>query len=439
MINIINSKADPSKVDGLVKDFVGSLICNQYFVWTCFVLFLNYKRWKRPVIIILVLHWLFRSIGDIFLNYQDFMEKKYPNWPWNNDTWFYCFGIASIFWYLSEIFGDWYPLLRTTAIIRNPKKIRIVYIICGIYNMVKLVQMYFYITYVPYTNPDIYPDTEEGKNLFNKLYNKDLGRFKSLTWGNVVIQLIVSFFYDLSIIIILRKNLFNKLNERKNNLKENENKFLSRFKFISEYRIVVSLIATVVSFPLIATFSFIMVHQFRTKDEFDIDDSRADAFRQCVLSINYNLMYVDQILLRFFVDESTKLKSKPKLSIGTSGNSGYTSSSYAYNSYSLNNISSHTYNNSHSIYKSSNDTSNKENLYKEFSNADKILIKSNTNNSDEIPIISYSNKDMSYLSSVTESHNKASISNISPIDKYYPLSSSNYFNMNNKNYYNHNY
>ncbi|OUM57810.1 hypothetical protein PIROE2DRAFT_21438 [Piromyces sp. E2] len=465
-----NDKTSP-KVDALIKDFIGSFICNQYFVWTVLVLFLNYKKWKRTVIVILVLHWLFRSIGDVFLNYQDFIPRKYKSkWPFSNENWFYCFGIASIFWYISEIFGDWYPLLRTTAIIRNRKKIRIVYFICGLYNMIKLVQMYFYLTYTPFRDlPE--PQTPKEDEEFNKIYQADLGKFKALTWGNVVVQLVISFFYDLCIIIALRKNLFNKLRDKSSNMKENENRFLTKFKFISEYRIIISLIATIISFPIIVCFALFILGQYRANKDV-IADGQADGIRQSVLSINYTLMYVDQILLRFFVEENTQSrKAELKSSNGSSGygSSGYGSSNNNYKNYGSNNMSVNSGKAMNSPYESSIDTYKCTNLnntlYKEFSNdVDRTFGKSNINGDlDEIPIVRYSNKELNSLSTIAVSPGSkflqspvsnispitSTISNISPIDKYYPINSCNSYNNfkpnnynyynSNKNFYNHNY
>jgi len=460
-----DGKTSP-KLDALIKDFVLSFIGNQYFVWTCIVLILNYKKWKRPVIIILVLHWLFRSIGDVFLNHQEFIPRKYvDNWPFSNQNWFYCFGVASIFWYISEIFGDWYPLLRTTAIIRNRKKIIIVYFICGAYNILKLVQMYFYLTYIPFRDLPV-PKTDSEKDEFNKMYQADLGKFKSLTWGNVAVQFVISFFYDLCIIMALRKNLFNKLRDKAGSLKENENKFLMRFKFISEYRIIISLSATIIVFPLIVGFALFMIKQYTTGGDV-VADNPADAVRQCVLSINYTLMYVDQILLRFFVDENTEArKSEAKTSYGSSGygSTSYNSNSnYSYNKYnsSKNYESQMTISNPITVsstldtYNSYGNKSLNETLYKEFT-IDNSYSNSNLSNSDKIPIIKYSNNKgitplstspgyhQSSISNVRPVASMSPVSNISPMDKYYPINEFNNFkqnnyNFNNKNYYNHNY
>jgi len=299
-------------------------INNQYFTWTCLVLLLNYKKWKRPVVIILFLHWFLRCIGDCFFYSYDLFEKKSNRWPHSNNSWLYSYGVASIFWYFSEIIGDWYPLLRTTAIIKNKGKLKMVFITCFLYNFIKIIQMFNYLTYVPFRKGYNIPLEEK-----NYLHDIDEREFKFKQWINVAGQQIFSLLYDLAVIRAFKKNIFNNINNIKNDDSSNENRFLYKFKIISEYRIYLSMIITVIGIPFIFGFTSVVVYvNFRndinTKDQNSIDDSRADFLRRIILNLNYNLMYIDQILLRFFVEQNINIRKNYNSSSNTTNSSNPT-------------------------------------------------------------------------------------------------------------------
>eukprot|EP00833_Pecoramyces_ruminatium_P008910 jgi/Orpsp1_1/1182942/evm.model.c7180000083231.1 len=282
-------------------------ITNQYFVWTCLVLLLNFKNWKRPVVIILFLHWFLRCIGDCLYYSYDFFEKKSEKWPYSNVGWLYSFGVASIFWYSSEIIGDWYPLLRTTAIIKNNDKLKMVYITCFLCNIVKIVQMFNYVTYVPFSK-----GYYVSKEILDYQHDVDERNYKFKQWVNVAIQQIFSLLYDLAVILALKKNVFNNMKNIKKD-GSSGNTFLYKFKLISEYRIYLSMIITIIGIPFIFGFTSVVVYvslrnNINPKEQSYIDDTRADILRRIVLSFNYNLMYIDQILLRFFVEQNSHTK-----------------------------------------------------------------------------------------------------------------------------------
>ncbi|KAG4107406.1 hypothetical protein H8356DRAFT_1332778 [Neocallimastix lanati (nom. inval.)] len=280
--------------------FLCSFITNQYFVWVVLVLLLNIGNWKRPVIIVLFFHWLFRSIGDILTSFKELIPRQFNKWPYSNKGWTYPYGVASLFWYLSEIIGDWYPLLRTKAIINNPQKIRVVYVICITFNIVKITQFYNFITYIPFKIVNGMPS--------DTTYFKDLGNHRIKQWGNVIVQLIISFLYDLAVIRILKTQIFNKI---KRDIMR-KNRFIANFKFISEYRIKISMISTIIAFPFLFCFSFLCISQTFSRKNNTISSLSAESIRQCVLNINYSLMYIDQILLRFFVERNKNNKEKYK-------------------------------------------------------------------------------------------------------------------------------
>jgi len=298
--------------DAYQGNIILSFINSEFFVWTCFVLLLSHKNWKRPVIIILILHWFFRSLGDCFHNSSDFFEKKVKIWPHNNKGYFYSLGVASIFWYASEIMGDWYPLLRTKAIIKNKRKIKFIYLICILFNLVKLVQMSNYLFNVPFRKGYDIPSEE-----LEKLYDEDNTKFTYKVIINTALQQLFSLTYDISVIIALRKNVFNEVykdkkerykHNEKDNDSESERKynFLKKFKQLSEYRIYVSMVLTIIGIILMIVMSFFIVYanMHKDKNSTGIDYSIANSIREMILNFNYNLMYIDQILLRYVVEKS---------------------------------------------------------------------------------------------------------------------------------------
>ncbi|KAG4104470.1 hypothetical protein H8356DRAFT_1369857 [Neocallimastix lanati (nom. inval.)] len=288
----------PLTVDIYQTIYCNSFFTNQYFVWVCLLLLVNKGNWKRPVIIVLILHWLFRSMGDFITNHRDLLPRKFNQWPYSNEGWTIPFGVAGIFWYSSEIIGDWYPLLRTKAIVSNSKKIVMIYVICIFYNLVKVAQFFNNITFIPFKEVNGEPSDIS--------YFQDFGTHAIRQWGIVILQLIVSFIYDLAVIRTFKTQIFNKI---KNDMLK-KNTFITNFKFISEYRIKFSMMATIVSFPFIFGFSFLCVSQMINRRKGEIPMESAEIIRQCVLNINYTLMYIDQILLRFFVDRNNRSKDQ---------------------------------------------------------------------------------------------------------------------------------
>ena len=220
--------------------------------------------------------------------------------------------MASIFWYASEIMGDWYPLLRTKAIIKNKRKIKFIYLICILFNLVKLVQMSNYLFNVPFRKGYDIPSEE-----LEKLYDEDNTKFTYKVIINTALQQLFSLTYDISVIIALRKNVFNEVykdkkerykHNEKDNDSESERKynFLKKFKQLSEYRIYVSMVLTIIGIILMIVMSFFIVYanMHKDKNSTGIDYSIANSIREMILNFNYNLMYIDQILLRYVVEKS---------------------------------------------------------------------------------------------------------------------------------------
>ncbi|ORX47648.1 hypothetical protein BCR36DRAFT_584748 [Piromyces finnis] len=293
-----------------------SLIESPFFLWVLLVLLMNGKNWKRPVMLVLIIHWVLRSIGDAITKVlevetiQDFTVKLH-----------YGIGYATIFWMLGEMVGDWYPYIRTRALLNEKKNLRLVLVICIGFNIVKLYSIYNY----------FYEEKLE------KDYTVPSITQYSLRWWYIVMAIqVFCFSYDLSVILCLKKNLFQRLHDST----FGKGSFVDRFIKISEYRIVVSMIATVLYFPVLLAYIVFLINF--TKKGTQIEDANMDKIRQSVLNINYTLMYIDQILLKSYANRaknnnyditSSKNKSSSNLHINTltgsssSVNSGFPTSS----------------------------------------------------------------------------------------------------------------
>ncbi|OUM70537.1 hypothetical protein PIROE2DRAFT_1422 [Piromyces sp. E2] len=263
-----------------------SYIKSPFFLWVVLILLMNRKNWKRPIMLLLIVHWLFRSTGDMLNKSMDISPGFTPK------NMYVGAAIANVFWCVGEIIGDWYPLLRTKAIVNNKNKVRVVFVTCGIYNFTKIVEIAFYFIEVPLL-----------------LYSKDPNVYTeyNLRWWTVVAAIqTASFMYDLSVILCLKHNLFNQLKYYKSSVK---NTFVERFKRISEFRILLSMSVTLMFLPLILVFIFFIFRSIKNNDSTPLATDNIELMRRAIIDINFNLIYIDQILLRCYVDNDKARKT----------------------------------------------------------------------------------------------------------------------------------
>jgi len=273
-----------------IKSFIG----NSYLLWLCLILFLNGKDWKRPVIFILVLYWFLYSTSNLFLSYInytniiDFGVKGY-DWPYTKRYWLFTNALPDLFLISGEIIADWYLFLRTKALIINKRKLKPIYITCIIYNIIKLIQIICNFLLTPSTFK-----RQEDKA------NTEILRYKIVWWSIILIIQLVSLIYDTFVILALKNNLFNKLEGFKNN----SNNFMEKFKQISEYRIFISIFCSIILFPL--AFIHLYIYIIWYKDPYkDFEDNSylVEILRIDGLNFTYTFMYIDQFLLRFYINK----------------------------------------------------------------------------------------------------------------------------------------
>ncbi|ORX47643.1 hypothetical protein BCR36DRAFT_405323 [Piromyces finnis] len=257
------------------------------------------------------------STGDAFRFTMDLIPKeKNTYWPYSTKRWYWNCAVANVFWAIGELLGDLYPLMRTYAVTNNKKKLKVVYITYGIYNIFRILNAYTYFMKIPM-------DLSTKKD--------DYLKFKLYWWGTITAMQISSLLYDISIILCLRKNLFNKLKELPNNKYEIEkkispNNFMERFKRVSEFRIIVSMICTMIFLPFLIGTIILLFYRYAnvnlrrynadavSNSESDLSyilnskfsniETTVEQFRQVVISVNFTFMYIDQILLKCYVERS---------------------------------------------------------------------------------------------------------------------------------------
>ncbi|OUM60688.1 hypothetical protein PIROE2DRAFT_63005 [Piromyces sp. E2] len=293
------------RVTDALQVTINVYINSHLFPWICLLLILNRRDWKRPVIIILLLYWFLQSSGDLlqsYLNYFDVEEYKRQNlfWPFNNTNWYVINSVAFLVWVSGEIIADWYPLLRTKAILNNKKNIKPIYTVCIVYNLVKVLHIL--------SNFIFKPETFVIKK--GKQSNEYLLMNKIIWWSLVVLVQVVSFCYDVLVMITLKNSLFDKIKR----LKSGSNSFLEKFKQISEFRIFISLIISIIFLPFavfqvylyIGWYSDVKNTKAGSERNWGNITDQVEYIRILILRFTYSSMYIDQILLRFYVSKNKK-------------------------------------------------------------------------------------------------------------------------------------
>jgi len=292
-----------------------SYIDTSFFIWASLILITNIKKWKKPMILLLIINWLLRATGDLLLHLSSFHPTiMLPIVPANKKNWYIGCAFANIFWTSGEILGDWYFFLRTKVIINDNKKIRPVFIICIIYNITKVYNILFYFIEIPKCIK------KYNENPMNFDYMLQL----NIRWYYAIIAIqIASFIYDLSIIICLRKNLFQDL--KYSSIFEKDS-FIDRFKKVSEFRIFISMIAALIFIPILILFIVLMFKYNKSEFSTPLYFAGVDNFRRLVIGINLNLIYIDQILLRCYVDSDQPITKKLLNNIINISNSNFSNS-----------------------------------------------------------------------------------------------------------------
>jgi len=355
------------KTDVLQKTIVDATIVEPFLPWLLLVLLLNFKRQKKPVIYLLISFWLVKFLNSVISGYlfvahdgkdsnrmNKFNEGGFKEGEFEEEGFkeggksmikFVLFAITIWLVMISQVIGDWYPVLRTKAVVHNKKSLRLVYTTCIIYNIAKLIGPFSF--FIPINQPtsDVGNDSNKIKKpSSHKLpssyqHNPEFSPLGSIgdTFGpfgtmgtpdifddqnnplkNIMLYLYIcigvsflaSIIYDISIIYVLKKDVFNKvkIDEQLPNMKKQS--FIEKFKLMSEYRIYVSMFVTVIALPTLIIYICTFFYRVWGNDNDDDDNKRHSLFPFCmiifniVMKFNYCIMFIDQILLRYYAERN---------------------------------------------------------------------------------------------------------------------------------------
>jgi len=229
----------------------------------------------------------------IVCNYHSLQPYQHPL------RWFVTRYFGTILWYVGEMAVDWYPLLRTKAVVKDERSIKYVYLACGIFNFTKILLILYHFTLSP-------------KEIYNENGVYDDNRIKNFYYYYWMIQLSIiysSFIYELTVFMVLKKNIFNKL--------KTENGFLKKFRSISEYRIFFTAAISVTLLPAISV-SVILHCMFYAKNIYQNIDTTFEDIRKIIANVEYYMIYIDQILL-LYAKEKTSLDNPSSPNTNSSG------------------------------------------------------------------------------------------------------------------------
>jgi len=283
-----NGKIDKVRV---IVNAIQAPLSFSFFYWTLLVFILHKFNFRKPVMKIILGHFIVRCTGDIFDELGGLFSLYYcMKKGENGDTycecsantlnpmrWYLCRYFGTLFWYIGEIIADWYPLLRTRAVVKT-KSIYIVYATCALFNLSKLVLIILHWNLDP---RDLY-DLKTGVFLKNKIDD-----FYQIYWIVQLIIIYASVIYEFTVYLVLKSSVFKK--------GKYDYGFLKKFKSLSEYRI---LIASFLSFSFLPLVSVAIILKFYWIIEKKLDlEFEFEKLRKAIANIQYYMIFIDQILL----------------------------------------------------------------------------------------------------------------------------------------------
>jgi len=325
-LNYVNGLDEQAKINikiDNIRTTIGAITCPiqfMFFYWTILLFILHKFNFKKPVMKIILLHFVLRSIGDILNRLGDLMPNYYANKIVDGVVeceisagscekhplkWLITRQFGVMFWFAGEIAADWYPLLRTHAVVRDSKSIWIVYVTCAIFNLSKISMMVYHWTLSP---TELYkPDGEYDVRRVTDFYY--------IYWIIHLVIIYASVTYDFSVYFVLKRKLF----EIKSDIG-----FLKKFRSMSIYRIYVSVFVCIVFLPIVSL-TVLLKYYYSYKYNYKDLNFSFDEVRQMIANLQYFMIFIDQIMLIVYKDSSY-----------SGGNSSYPSNPYPTYYYSSN-------------------------------------------------------------------------------------------------------
>jgi len=253
-------------INGVVKvgEIITQPITDKWFYWAMLTFILHHKDWKYANFNIAIIMWIVHSIA---LVYPKFVNIKYDQLE-GPSKWKIADVPPFIFFFLSEIVGDWYIAFIIKQIgTRN--KFYIASAFCLISNCIKLI-----ISYTLYNGNDQCDGKLPPFNCFtdSALWQK----YQKLECANIVG---VAVYYGVCYYLLLTC---------KSEKDEENTNIVKHFRRDSRIRMMFSCLCALVSCAFGIPF---IIDTFTRNFEF-----RLEVTREAIMSLTYYMIYIDQIL-----------------------------------------------------------------------------------------------------------------------------------------------
>lgn len=282
-----------------------------FFYWTMLLFILHKFNFKKPVMKIVLIHFILRATGDMLDKLGSLWSFYFANkckdvvngvciWDGcQNESagtemhpmkWFITRQLGVFFWFTGEIAADYYPLIRARAVARDQKSIRKVYFACGLFNLTKVVNIIYHWFLSP---SELYDEYGQ--------YNKErINTFYVYYWIIHLFIIYTSVIYDFTVFHVLKKCVFKTVQVKSG--------FLKRFQTISEYRIYLSAIINIIFLPIVSVTIIFKLIYYYYHGYHNLNFS-FDEIRQSLANFQYFMIFIDQILLLRSKNEATQTHS----------------------------------------------------------------------------------------------------------------------------------
>ncbi|ORX81428.1 hypothetical protein BCR32DRAFT_268283 [Anaeromyces robustus] len=386
-LQYLNGLDEQAKIDNTIDTVRNILYAfnkpfqSYFFYWTLLIFILHKFNFKKPIMKLVTLHFIFRTTGDILFQIANLwntypitsqIKDKFGNITYGCDNGTDPFKflitqqIGVTFGNLGEIVGDWYLLFRTRAVVKNQKALIPVYFTCGIFNLLKVVLAFIHWIKVGPTKL-YYEDGSYRRH--------DMDIFYFYYWSIQFLIIITSILYDLSVYFVLRNNVFKEM--------KSEFGFVKKFKDISEFRIIICIFISILFLPLVLV-SIGFKFYFYWKRNMDRLNFAFDEIRTTIINVQYIMIFIDQILLMRSKGDSSNntttsstLNKNNYLNAFSSNNSG----KFQYTSLNNNkNLGIYGNMNSNFNYSNNNNSSNNKSYYSSNGNTNSTIVNDDINN-----------------------------------------------------------
>jgi len=307
-----------------------------FFYWTLLIFIIHRFDFRKPVMKIILAHFILRTMGDIVDKLGDLMPRYYSTTVTTNALnetvygckyyssapemhplkWLITRQIGCTLWCLGEIVADWYPLLRTRAVCKDHKPLISIYIACAIFNMTKITLFLYHYTLSP---AKLYKEGVYDKTKIDMFYFK--------YWLIQLCVIYTSTIYDASVYFVLKKCLAR--------INHYQLSFIKKFKTISEYRILISAFICATFLPIIS-FTILAKYYYYYKYTYHNLEFSFDEIRQSINNVQYFMIFIDQILLTRSNQETFLEASRQKSSMNYSNSSSMIGNNFSSGNSKLN-------------------------------------------------------------------------------------------------------